>query len=56
MFIKHNHLIINTSNINYIAIRESSKQLIVHFNGDNTTTLKFESSELMEEFCKILNE
>lgn len=55
MFVKHEHLIINTSNITYISVRESLKHLIIHFDNDHTLKLTFESLEAMEEFCNQLN-
>ncbi|UDY20797.1 hypothetical protein NLHDIDDJ_02452 [Acinetobacter baumannii] len=43
MFVKHEHLIINTSNITYISVRENLKHLIIHFDNDHTIKLTFES-------------
>lgn len=55
MFVRHNNLIINTSKITFITVRESLKHLIVHFEGDSQKTLEFESLQAMEGFYQYLN-
>lgn len=56
MFVRHNHVIINTSKITFITVRESLKSLVIHFDGDSQKTLEFESLEALENFFQYLNE
>lgn len=55
MFIQHEDFIINTANINYITVRKGVMHLIVHYDKDQSITLKFESLEGMEMFYDLLN-
>lgn len=64
MFIKIQEKIINTALINYIFITDGYKymgtgnpryEVDIHFSKDDAVTLKFESSEEMNEFLDKLN-
>lgn len=55
MFVRHEDVIINTSKIQYIIVRENINQLVIYFDAQQSRTLNFATRTLMEAFYKLLN-